>query len=161
MASSSMTYPSTIEGGKLQHEWNHFKDCLASVGMLEKGMGNDCYTFHKILTTDIFARTYPNLLFLIRVKVVLWLQTAECERGFSLRTFIKTEQRVSMGNSLLDILMMISCNGPSIDDTSAVSVLMGATIQRSKQARHRFPCRSGAGVFRRKHKKTGTALGQR
>ena len=109
------TYLMIIDGPKAKHEWDMFKGDSSTRGMLGKGIETDSDALQVILTSDVFKRLYPNILLLIVIKLVLWLQTAECERGFSLRTLLKTKQRASMGNSLLDILMMICCNGPAID----------------------------------------------
>ena len=44
---------------------------------------------------------FPDLVILIEIEGVQWLETATCERGFSLRTQILTAQRHRMGDSLL------------------------------------------------------------
>ena len=144
------TYPAIIDGRKAKHEWDMFKDDWSTRGMLGKGIETDSDALQVILTSDVFKRLYPNILLLIVIKLILWLQTAECERGFSLRTLLKTKQR--------DILMMFCCNGPAIDDIIAVPALIGAAMQQFKEARDRFPSRSGVGVSRRKKDK-GAALG--
>ena len=41
----------------------------------------------------------PDLVILIVIEGVQWLETATCERGFSLRTQILTAQRHRMGDS--------------------------------------------------------------
>ena len=71
---------------------------------------NDEDMWAEILTQDFFKVHYPDddIVFLITVKLILWLQNATCERGFSLRTLIKTRNRTSMGDTLLDILTMLS-----------------------------------------------------
>jgi hypothetical protein len=158
--SDGRTYPAVINATNAKHEWDLFKDALASKGMLGHSMEKDSDFFETILTSPEFANLYPKILFLIRIKLVLWLNTAECERGFSFRTLIKSRQRASMGSTLLDILMRISLNGPEIDDSVAVTELLGASMQRFKEFRNRCPNRSGAGVARRKRNKTGSAIGQ-
>jgi hypothetical protein len=59
--------------------------------------------------------------FLIVNKTSLSFSPATCERGFSLRTQILTAQRYSMGDSLLACLIMIVCNGPSLDQKEEVA----------------------------------------
>ena len=43
---------------------------------------------------------------------VQWMESATCERGFSIRTLTKTGQRYWLGDSLLAAVMMIDMNGP-------------------------------------------------
>ena len=107
--------------------------------MLGKGIETDSDALQVILTSDVFKRLYPNILLLIVIKLVLWLRTAECERGFSLRTLLKTKQRASMGNSLLDILMMICCNGPAIDDKLLCLRLLGLQCSDLRRLVTAFP----------------------
>jgi hypothetical protein len=57
-------------------------------------------------------KVFPDLVILIEIEGVQWLETATCERGFSLRTQILTATRYSMGDSLLACLMMICSKGP-------------------------------------------------
>jgi hypothetical protein len=57
----------------------------------------------------------PNLVIVIEIQGAQWLETATCERGFSLRTQILTVQRYSMGDSLLACLIMIVSNDLSLD----------------------------------------------
>jgi hypothetical protein len=80
--------------------------------------------------------------------LILWLQTAECERGFSVRTLIKTKSRASMKNRLLDALMRLAMNGPSLHDRALVTIFIGNAIQQFKADRARFPQRSSAGIAR-------------
>jgi hypothetical protein len=49
----------------------------------------------------------PDLVILIQIQGIQWLETATCEREFSLRTQILTARSHSMGDSLLACLMMI------------------------------------------------------
>ena len=87
--------------------------------------------------------------------MVLWLQTATCERGFFARTLIKTKQRASMGNTLLDILMMVYLNGPDLADKAACSDLIGRAVMAFLEHTNRYPARSSRGVKRRKRKPQG------
>ena len=70
-----------------------FKDDLSTRGMLGKGIETGSDALQVILTSDVFKRLYPNILLLIVIKLVLWLQTAECERGFSLCTLLKGQAK--------------------------------------------------------------------
>jgi hypothetical protein len=66
-----------------------------------------------IIMDDSLRKLLPDWVILIEIEGVQWLETATCERGFSLRTQILTTHRHSMGDSLLACLMMICSNGPS------------------------------------------------
>jgi hypothetical protein len=50
---------------------------------------------------DSLRKLLPDWVILIEIEGVQGLETATCERGFSLRTQILTVQRYSMGDSLL------------------------------------------------------------
>ena len=117
-----------------------------------KVLVNDEDVRAEILNQDFFKVQCHDIVFLITVKLILWLQTATCERGFSLRTLIKTRNRSSMGNTLLDILMMISSNGPDLQDEKVISDLCGESIQLFKAHLQRFPNRSSAGIQRRQRR---------
>jgi hypothetical protein len=74
--------------------------------------------------------------------VVQWLETATCERGFSLRTQILTAQRHSMGDSLLACLMMICSNGPSLHQKEEVEKFLLAVVARFKAFKKRVPSKT-------------------
>ena len=133
----------------VKREWPQYKDSIFAKGMTGQGREKDDAHFEKLLQDETFRNQFPNMTFLIKVKLTMWLQTAECERGFSLRQQFKTNQRSSMGNALLQALMMVSINGPSMDDLAGKMDLFGASILRYKGHRVRFPNRSSAGTPRR------------
>ena len=91
------------------------------------------------------ASLLPDLVILIEIEGVQWLETATCERGFSLRTQILTAQRHSMGDSLLACLMMICSNGPSLHEKEEVEKFLLAVVARFKAFKRRVPSR-GCGV---------------
>jgi hypothetical protein len=72
------------------------------------------------------------------------LETATCERGFSLRTQILTAQRCSMGDSLLACLMMICSNGPSLHEKEEVEKFLLAVVARFKAFKKRMPSYSNS-----------------
>jgi hypothetical protein len=84
----------------------------------ERGWGgggkSDEDVYEVIIMDDSLRKLLPDLVILIEIEGVQWLETATCERGFSLRTQILTAQRHIMGDSLLACLMMICSNGPSL-----------------------------------------------
>jgi hypothetical protein len=106
----------------------------------------------KILLTDAdvedgetYRHLLPNILTLIEIMGIQWVETATCERGFSLRTIIKTCQRYSMGDSLLACLMLLASEGPDLGDKKAVEELLLAAIARFNDHKRRFPSKSHGG----------------
>lgn len=135
----------------LEQQWDNFKDWVLAKGFLGQDDDKDRLLLAEILLeSSNVANTFIDIMFLIEVKLLLFLETADCERGFSLRTLIKTKQRCSMGNTLLDVLMMISSNGPDLDDRDAVCKMIGRALLAFKDACKRFPSRSSANVPRTK-----------
>jgi hypothetical protein len=90
--------------------------------------GEDVYEV--IIMDDSLRKLLPDLVILIEIEGVQWLETATCERGFSLRTQILTAQRHSMGDSLLACLMMICSNGPSLHQKEEVEKFLLAVVAR-------------------------------
>ena len=66
------------------------------------------YKFHK----DLF----PNLLKLAAVTLTLPIHTADCERGFSLQNNLKNCQRNRLQAERLDTLMVVSAEGPPLQE---------------------------------------------
>ena len=86
---------------------------------------------------DSLRKLLPDLVILIEIEGVQWLETATCERGFSLRTQILTAQRHRMGDSLLACLMMICSNGPSLHEKEEVEKFLLAVVARFKAFKKR------------------------
>ena len=90
----------------------------------------------------------PDLVILIEIEGVQWLETATCDRGFSLRTQILTAQRYSIGDSLLACLTMICSNGPSLHEKECdkeVEKFLLAVVARFKAFKKRVPSNSFIG----------------
>ncbi len=51
-----------------------------------------------IIMDDSLRKLLPDLVILIEIEGVQWLETATCERGFSLHTQILTAQRQSISS---------------------------------------------------------------
>jgi hypothetical protein len=67
-----------------------------------KGGGkSDEDVYEVIIMDDSLGKLLPDLVILIEIEGVQWLETATCEGGFSLRTQTLTAQRHRMGDSLL------------------------------------------------------------
>jgi hypothetical protein len=71
----------------------------------------------KILSTEEpYKDSYSNLLLLLEIAIVQPLNTAACERGFSIQNVIKTRNRSRLTIGSLDALMRIRLYGPSPTD---------------------------------------------
>jgi hypothetical protein len=107
----------------------------------ERGWGgggkSDEDVYEVIIMDDSLRKLLPDLVILIEIEGVQWLETATCERGFSLRTQILTAQRHSMGDSLLACLMMIHSNGPSLHEKEEVEKFLLAVVARCSCRRSR------------------------
>ena len=112
----------------------------------ERGWGgggkSDEDVYEVIIMDDSLRKLLPDLVILIEIEGVQWLETATCERGFSLRTQILTAQRHSMGDSLLACLMMIHSNGPSLHEKEEVEKFLLAVVARFKAFKKRVPSNS-------------------
>ena len=113
--------------------------------MWERGWGgggkSDEDVYAVIIMDDSLRKLLPDLVILIEIEGVQWLETATCERGFSLRTQILTAQRHSMGDSLLACLMMIHSNGPSLHEKEEVEKFLLAVVARFKAFKRRVQSR--------------------
>ena len=59
---------------------------------------------------------FPNALMLVEILMILPLATACCERGFSIMGKIKSDWRSCLTVDILDCLMRVSIEGPSVAD---------------------------------------------
>ncbi len=76
--------------------------------------------YEVLIVDDSLRKILPDLVILIEIEGVQWLDSATCGRGFSLRTQMLTAQRYSMSDSLLACLLIIVSNGPSLDQKEEV-----------------------------------------
>ncbi|KAK7484883.1 hypothetical protein BaRGS_00023926 [Batillaria attramentaria] len=68
---------------------------------------------YKILF-DSHKDSFPNLLVLAQLALIMPLHTADCERGFSCQNAIKTARRSSLKEDSLNTLMTIKCEGQPV-----------------------------------------------
>ena len=61
---------------------------------------------------------FPNLAKLAAIGLLLPMSTADCERGFSTLSRVKTDLRNRLQNKTLNHLLMISIEGPDAADYS-------------------------------------------
>jgi hypothetical protein len=104
------------------------------------GGKSDEDVFEVIIMDDSLRKLLPDLVILIEIEGVQWLETATCERSFSLRTQILTVQRYSIGDSLLACLMMMCSNGPSLNQKEEVEkfLLSLLSLRDSRLSRREY-----------------------
>lgn len=88
------------------------------------------FQFHK----DLF----PNLIKLATIALTVPVQTAICERGFSVQNNIKTAHRNRLGDLRLRILMTISIEGPPIRDFDAKKALIEFKTKKNRRIFQKF-----------------------
>ena len=115
----------------------------------------DVYTI--LLTTPEYHNLLPAVCTLIEVAGVQWMDSATCERGFSIRTLTKTGQRYWLGDSLLAAVMMIDMNGLNHDIQAAdeVKALILESVNALKNYKKRMPSRSTARCNPKEQERTG------
>lgn len=77
--------------------------------------------------------SFPNLLVLAKIALLLPLHTSDCERGFSAQNAIKTARRSRLEEGTLNTLMTMKCEGEPIgkqDYSQAIQVWKGKKDRR-------------------------------
>ena len=85
---------------------------------------------------------FPLTIQLVVVDAVAPLNTACCERGFSLANNIKTDLRNRMKTQLLNSLMQCNLNGPDMNDEEGMEDLLRSAFATWCLAKNRMPQRS-------------------
>jgi hypothetical protein len=97
----------------LQDEFKAVKDELFQIA---KNYASTFPTFYEGLQLLQASRMrplkYENIMKLVYIMTCIPLNTACCERGFSIHTAVKTKIRSRMGVELLDALLRIKCGFP-------------------------------------------------
>jgi len=142
-------HPALFNKNEANVPWAEIKEELAERRAIGGDISKDAEIIAGLFKDRAFSSRFPFVMFLYIIMLNLWLETAECERGFSVRTQIKTKQRASMQNRLLDALMRLAMNGPSLYHPQLFSRFIGDAIVAFKAHRVRFPQRSAAGIPRK------------
>lgn len=71
----------------------------------------------RVFSTNMeWQNTYPNMMKLWQIMLVIPASSVSCERGFSKQNAIKTDQRQCLDVKTLEALMRISLLGPDVND---------------------------------------------
>ncbi|XP_021373041.1 zinc finger protein 862-like [Mizuhopecten yessoensis] len=81
------------------------------------------------------AETFPNLLKLVQIAILMPYQTADCERGFSNQNNTKTSSRNRLEGKTLNRLMLINIEGPPLREFDFGRAL---SVWKSKKDRRVF-----------------------
>jgi hypothetical protein len=100
-----------VNAEESKHEWQ----LLKRVAIQQRYPRQSTAEFWKIVQ-DFHADTFPNLLQLARIALVLPLQTADVERAFSCQNLIKNSQRNRLSPEMVNKLMVVDLEGPDIKD---------------------------------------------
>ncbi len=101
------------EIAQAQAEFPGFKTCLAQY------RGQSPTTVYKFLLRSSYESSnvrFPVMMKLVEIMLVVSCSTAKVERSFSQLNLIKTPQRESMLQDLLQDLMIIQMEGPPLED---------------------------------------------
>ena len=104
------TLPAIVDKDETLVEWM----LLKKIVLQEKYPRASTQDLFKIIY-EVHAAQFPNLLQLARIAIVLPLQMADVERGFSVQNLIKTSQRNRISASMVHKLMLVDIEGESID----------------------------------------------
>lgn len=117
-------------------EWSLAKEVV----MQNKYVRGSISMLYKFLF-DYHKETFPNLLVLANLALIMPYQTAECERGFSCQNGIKSARRNRLQGDGLNVLMT-KCEGGSRqehDFAPAAALWKGKKERRLPQLESFFP----------------------
>jgi len=118
-----------VDEAEVKMEWEILKHLVIQ----QKYPTDNIYTLWKIIHTH-HQDLVPNMLKLAELALIVPLQTADCERGFSTQNDIKTSDRNRLSADRLNTLMRIAMNKASVADLDyerAVGVWRGVKDRRA------------------------------
>ncbi len=122
------TSKAVVDKGQCLQEWT-----LAKKLVLQQQYPRDSLaTLWQILRQN-HSDSFPNLFILAKLALIVPLQSADCERGFSVQNNIHTSARNRLAHTKLNQLMTVMIAGPSIEDfepKDSVSVWKTANKRR-------------------------------
>ena len=112
-------------------EWVSLKELVVK----EKYPTNNMHILWKLMQTHL-SSSFPNLLKLAEIAMILPLHTAEVERRFSTQNLIHTKLRNSLSGTNLDHLMTIKSVGPPIGHFDFKRAMVVWKIQKERSIFH-------------------------
>ena len=104
---------------KLPGEWRDFKKCVSN-NFSEKSYLD---LYQMLLTKKPYRDSFKNILHLVQILFSLPISSANCERAFSAQKRIKSSTRSSMSTSRLSDLIVISTEGPELEQFDPASAM--------------------------------------
>ncbi|KAJ8404054.1 hypothetical protein AAFF_G00344040 [Aldrovandia affinis] len=105
--------------GQARHqEWPSAKVVIKALPQVQQGK-----VWADFLTDPERLQSFPNLLMVVELILMLSLSTAACERGFSAMKRIKTDWRSNLSVDMLWKLLCISIEGPAVANFDAERVV--------------------------------------
>ena len=103
-----------IDSAQTTYEYETFSASVLSCEELKQLAPHSLMS--KLATNDQLKDMHPNLAKLATIGLVLPMSTADCERGFSALSRIKTDLRNRLSCKILNPLMTIAIEGPEPDN---------------------------------------------
>ena len=116
-----------IDPAECLEEW-----AVAKESVIENKYPRDSVQRLFKLLFEYHRDTFPNLITLAQLALIMPLHTADCERGFSCQNSIKTSTRSCLKEDHLNTLMTIKCEGDSTENHD-----FGPALQRWKTSKNR------------------------
>ena len=111
----SQQFTAFIDEATLLNEWNLFK--FDSTAVHAAKFRKSPWSFYQH-----YATTYPELWKLVKLLLILPVNSAACERGFSQMKIVKTDLRNRLSTEQLNNLMSISLSGSlGLDENLLIS----------------------------------------
>ena len=119
--------------------WKEFKKQLVFNQMRIKIISTKP-SLKQIITRSSEAEEYQQICWMAKLALTVPVTNAWLVRGGSTIKRIKTRNRSSMKNDLLNALLMISINGPACNTTAANTAITQACAEFQDKNCHKNPC---------------------
>ena len=106
-----VTFKRLVDPDKLPYEWS-----LAKQTVLEQLYPRDKTNQLLKLLHMYHQDSFPNLMVLANLSMIMPYQIADCERGFSAQNHMKSSKRNRMQSKHLNTLMMIRIEGGKLEE---------------------------------------------
>ena len=104
----------SVNSKQRKSEWKTFVNAVQAKADLKGKDSRELLT--ALVQQTSLQYIFPNLHTLALIALVIPMSSADCERGFSALKRIKTRLRNRLSNRILNHLLMISIEGPMLED---------------------------------------------
>jgi hypothetical protein len=149
------TTPALIDPEDSRREWQRLRPRL----IREQGKSLADFWYVLLLPAAVGeSPPFPNMVLLACVLLVVFMNSACCERGFSTQNYIKGKLRNRLSVQLLDCLMRVIELGPGLENQAFVSDLIQDAYEIWVSRKKRNPFKGNEGVQRKVRKKIGKRM---